>query len=65
MSFVRSKKVKGIPYLYRVESYREAGRVRQRVLAYLGKADDVRAGSKSKKSKPAKKRRPAKKTSRK
>jgi len=56
MSFVRSKKVKGLSYLYRVESYREGKRVRQRVLAYLGKADDMRAGSKAKKKKPAKKK---------
>jgi hypothetical protein len=43
MPFIRTKLVKGIAYYYLVESYREDGKVRQRVLAYLGKHSTVNA----------------------
>jgi len=54
MAFIRTKKIKGILYRYRVESVRKAGRVRQRVLAYLGRASAKPAASK--KSKATKKK---------
>lgn len=41
MSFVRAKTVKGITYYYLVEGYRDDGKVRQRVLAYLGQHKTV------------------------
>lgn len=41
MSFIRTKRIKGILYYYLVENYREDGKVRQRVLAYLGQFDTV------------------------
>jgi len=41
--FVRTKLVKGIEYHYLVESYREDGKPRQRVLAYLGEHSTVKA----------------------
>ena len=37
MAFIRTKKIKGQTYYYRVESYLKDGRVKQRVLEYLGK----------------------------
>jgi len=37
MTFIRTKKVKGHTYYYLVESYREGGKVKQRVIRYLGK----------------------------
>ena len=38
MSFIRTKMIDGQAYLYEVQSYRnEQGKVRQRVLRYLGK----------------------------
>lgn len=43
MPFVRTKLVKGIRYHYLVEAYREDGKVRQRVLAYLGEHETVKA----------------------
>jgi len=44
MPFVRTKTIKGIVYHYLVESYRdEGGKVRQRVLAYLGVHPTVEA----------------------
>lgn len=39
MAFIRIKMVKGKPYSYLVENYREGGKVRQRVLKYLGAGD--------------------------
>lgn len=39
MAFIRIKMVKGRPYSYLVENYREGGKVRQRVLKYLGAGD--------------------------
>jgi len=41
MVFIRRKKVKGITYYYIVESYKEDGKVKQRVLCYLGTANSV------------------------
>lgn len=41
MAFIRRKKVKGITYYYIVESYKEKGRVKQRVLCYLGTAESL------------------------
>ena len=38
MAFIRRKKVKGKTYYYIVESYKDKGRVKQRVLCYLGTA---------------------------
>jgi len=37
MAFIRTKRVKGILYRYRVESVRVGGKVQQRVLDYLGR----------------------------
>ena len=37
MAFIRTKKIRGHTYYYRVESYTEEGRIKQRVLEYLGK----------------------------
>jgi|GEM_PF-1643472 len=38
MAFIRTKRVKGILYRYRVESTRKEGKVCQRVIEYLGRA---------------------------
>ena len=46
MAFIRTKSVNGILYSYRVESYRQAGKVRQRVLGYLGRAAEKPAAPK-------------------
>ena len=43
MAFVRTKTVKGIEYHYLVEGIREDGKVRQRVVCYLGQHASVRA----------------------
>ena len=43
MPFVRRKRVKGIGYFYLVESYRADGKMHQRVLAYLGRHETVKA----------------------
>ena len=40
MAFIRKKKVGKNVYLVKVESYREKGKVKQRVLEYLGKEID-------------------------
>lgn len=37
MSYIRTKTVKGHEYRYLVESYREGGKVKQRILKYLGR----------------------------
>jgi hypothetical protein len=37
MAFIRAKKIRGHTYYYRVESYVENGRIKQRILKYLGK----------------------------
>lgn len=39
MSFIRKKKVKGHEYAMEVENYRVNGKVRQRILRYMGRAD--------------------------
>ncbi len=41
MAFVRRKKINGRVYLYRVENRWEDGKVRQKVLEYLGAEDPV------------------------
>lgn len=41
MSFIRTKRIKGVLYYYLVENYRENGKVRQRVLAYLGQFNTI------------------------
>lgn len=41
MAFIRKKKVKGKNYYYIVESYKENGAVKQRVLGYIGTADNL------------------------
>ncbi len=43
MAFVRTKRVDGKEYRQLVESYRENGKMRQRVLAHLGQADSLEA----------------------
>lgn len=48
MAFIRRKKVKGKTYYYIVESYKEKGRVKQRVLRYIGTADSLLKKLKSK-----------------
>ena len=37
MAFIRTKKIRGQTYFYRVETYTENGKIKQRVLKYLGK----------------------------
>ena len=39
MAFIRSKKIKGISYYYLVESKRINGKVRQKVLKYIGNSE--------------------------
>lgn len=39
MSFIRTKKIKGHEYKYEVENFRMDGKVRQRILRYMGRAD--------------------------
>ncbi len=41
MAYVRKKKVKDREYYQLVEAYRENGKVRQRVLAHLGRSPNV------------------------
>ena len=41
MAFIRKKKVKGKTYYYIVESYKIKGKVKQRVLCYLGTANNL------------------------
>ena len=41
MAFIRKKRVKGISYYYVVESYKENGKVKQRVLCYIGTANNL------------------------
>src|SRR4029077_3541948 len=40
MAFIRRIKKGGATYLAKVESYREAGKVKQRVLEYVGKEEN-------------------------
>lgn len=46
MPFIRTKLIKGIGYHYLVESFREEGKPRQRVLLYLGQHETVTAAYK-------------------
>ena len=46
MPFIRSKTIKGLLYNYLVESFREDGKPRQRVLVYLGEFHTVKAAYK-------------------
>ena len=41
MAFIRKKKIKGKNYYYIVESYKENGEVKQRVLGYIGTAENL------------------------
>jgi hypothetical protein len=42
MSYIERKKIKGRYYLYRYETYRDVdGRVRRRMLQYLGPESDL------------------------
>ena len=41
MAFIRKKKVKGKNYYYVVERYKVKGKVKQRVLGYIGTADNL------------------------
>jgi hypothetical protein len=41
MAFIRRKKVKGKTYYYIVESYKEKGRVKQKVIYYIGTANNL------------------------
>jgi len=41
MAFIRSKKIRGQAYYYIVENQLVDGRVKQKVLMYLGKADSL------------------------
>lgn len=52
MAFIRTKRVKGILYRYRVESARVGGKVQQRVLEYLGRASTkpAKSGRKARKA---------------
>lgn len=43
MSFIRTKKIKGHEYKYEVENYRENGKVKQRILKYIGRKDKTPA----------------------
>lgn len=43
MPFIRVKYIKGQAYRYLVEGVREGGKVRQRVIAYLGTHETVQA----------------------
>lgn len=43
MAFVRKKIKKGNPYYYIVESYRDGGHVKQRILEYIGPPDNLMA----------------------
>ena len=40
MSFVRAKNIKGHTYYYLVENKRVKGKVKQKVVQYLGKRND-------------------------
>lgn len=41
MTFIRRKIVKGKTYYYVVKSYKDNGRVKQKVLYYIGTADNL------------------------
>jgi hypothetical protein len=62
MAFIRKKTIKGETYYYLVQSKRVKGKVRQVVLAYLGKFDNVEdayiSGNSKRRAKLAKYRKP-------
>ena len=39
MTFIRKKRIKGRPYYYIVKSWKKDGRVKQKVLYYIGTAE--------------------------
>lgn len=41
MVFLRTKKVKGRNYYYIVEAFRDAGKIKQRVLMYIGTVESM------------------------
>jgi hypothetical protein len=41
MAFIRRKKVKGKTYYYIVKSYKDKDKVKQKVLCYLGTANNL------------------------
>lgn len=41
MVFLRTKKVKGRNYYYIVEAFRDAGKIKQRVLLYIGTIESM------------------------
>ena len=41
MAYIRRKKIKGNTYYYAVEYANEKGKRRQKVIAYLGTADNI------------------------
>lgn len=47
MPYIRTKNIKGHPYRYLVEGYREGGKVKQRTLKYLGAAPGLPRCSKT------------------
>jgi len=41
MVFLRTKKLKGKKYYYIVEAFRDAGKIKQRVLLYVGTVESM------------------------
>ena len=41
MVFLRTKKLKGEKYYYIVEAFRDAGKIKQRVLLYVGTVESM------------------------
>lgn len=41
MVFLRTKQIKGKTYYYVVEAFREAGKIKQRVLLYIGTVENM------------------------
>ena len=41
MVFLRTKKVKGRNYYYIVEAFRDAGKIKQKVLLYIGTVESM------------------------
>ena len=56
MAFVRVKIIYGIAYEYLVENYREDGKVRQRMVEYLGRAPESKQPKEKRKKKKKKKK---------
>ena len=59
MAYVKRKRIGGGEYFYLVESYRAQGKVKTRVLAYLGKSPRVPRNLAYKVGRPAPSRRPS------